>query len=154
MKTVENGASVQLHYKGTFPDGEVFDDSRRRTEPLEVTVGSGRLLSAFEEALIGMEKGQVKNIKLTPEEAYGPINPEATMTVAKSNFPNTFEFEVGNPVRGVSPEGQQVLAKITSFTDDNVVLDMNHPLAGKNLNFEIELVEIETSIVEETISEE
>jgi len=154
MKTVESGTSVQLHYKGTFPDGEVFDDSRRRTEPLEIIVGSGRLLTAFEEALIGMKKGQVKNIKLTPEQAYGPINPEATMTVAKSNFPNTFEFEIGNPVRGVNPQGQQVLAKITSFTDDEVILDMNHPLAGKDINFEIELVEFETPIAEETVSEE
>ena len=154
MKTVTDGNSVKLHYKGTFPDGEIFDNSRNRAEPLEVLVGSGRLLTAFEEALIGMKEGQIKSIKLTPEQAYGPINPEATMTVAKSNFPSNFEFEVGYPVRGVSPQGQQVMAKITSFTDDEVVLDMNHPLAGKDLNFEIELVEIDETTTKETISDE
>jgi peptidylprolyl isomerase len=154
MKTVTDGNSVKLHYKGTLPDGEIFDNSRNRVEPLGVIVGSGRLLTAFEEALIGMKEGQVKNIKLTPAQAYGPIVPEATMTIAKNNFPDTFEFKIGYPVRGVSLEGQQVLAKITSFTDDEVVLDMNHPLAGKDLNFEIELIEIKEAITEETISEE
>ena len=86
MKTVESGTSVQLHYKGTFPDGEVFDDSRRRTEPLEIIVGSGRLLTAFEEALIGMKKGQVKNIKLTSEKAYGSIDPELILKLNWSSL--------------------------------------------------------------------
>jgi peptidylprolyl isomerase len=154
MKTVINGNNVKLHYKGTFHDGEIFDDSRYRVDPLEVLVGSGRFLNAFESALIGMTEGEVKTITLTPEQAYGPVNPEATMTFAKSNFPDSYEFEIGHPVRGVSPDGQQVLAKIVSFTDDEVMLDMNHPLAGKDLNFEIELVEIDEATTKETISEE
>ena len=160
MKTVENGNAVKLHYKGTFLDGEVFDDSRRRVDPLEVLVGSGKFLNAFEEALVGMAEGQIKTVTLTSEQAYGPINPEAVATFGKDNFPEDFEFKIGHPVRGVSPQGQQVIAKIISFTDEDVTLDMNHPLAGKDLNFEIEMVEIEEEVPDtetsdsETSSEE
>lgn len=143
MKTVTDGNSVKLHYKGTFPDGEVFDDSRIRGETMSVMVGAGRLLQSFEEALIGMTEGQTKNISLLAENAYGPTNPEAVTAVPKNVFPENYEFIPGTTVQGAGPEGQTVLAKIVSFDNEEVVLDHNHPLAGKDINFEIELVEIE-----------
>lgn len=144
MKVVENGSSVELHYKGTFPDGEVFDDSRARGDTLNIDVGSGLLLKAFENALIGMTEGQTKTISLTADEAYGHPVQEAIVVAPKSSFPDGFPFMEGLPVQGHGPNGEPVHAKILSFTDTDVTLDHNHPLAGKDINFEIELVEIKT----------
>jgi len=149
MKTVENGNAVKLHYKGTFPNGEVFDDSRERGEMMELLVGAGRLLKGFENALIGMKEGDVKTINLTADEAYGQPVEAAVLTVPKGSFPPEFEFKVGGRVQGAGPMGQPVLAEIVSFTDEEVTLDHNHPLAGKDINFEIELVEIDKSTSEE-----
>ena len=143
MKTVTNGNSVKLHYKGTFPNGEVFDDSRTRGETMNILVGEGRLIDGFESALIGMTEGQVKTVNLTAEEAYGERVPQAVVTAPKSAFPEGFPFEEGMPVSGQGPDGQPMHARIVSFTDTEVTLDHNHPLAGKDINFEIELVEIE-----------
>jgi peptidylprolyl isomerase len=143
MKTVANGNSVKLHYKGTFPNGEVFDCSRDRGEMMELLVGAGRLLKGFESALIGMKEGDVKTINLTADEAYGHPIEEAIRTVPKGAFPPDFNFEVGGRVQGSGPMGQPILAEILSFTEEEVTLDHNHPLAGKDINFEIEVVEIE-----------
>jgi|ETNvirnome_6_100_1030635.scaffolds.fasta_scaffold25876_4 peptidylprolyl isomerase len=154
MKTVENGASVQLHYKGTFPDGEVFDDSKLRGEAMEILVGSGRLLPSFESALIGMTEGEVKNISLTSDEAYGNRTDNAVVAAPTSAFPENFPFEVGLTVQGSGPQGQPIMAKIISFDSAEVVLDHNHPLAGKDINFEIELVKIEDASETENTTEE
>tara|TARA_R110002020_G_scaffold93344_6_gene225273 strand:- start:594 stop:1046 length:453 start_codon:yes stop_codon:yes gene_type:complete len=143
MKTVTNGNNVTVHYKGTFPDGEVFDDSRARGKPMQVIVGQGSLIKGFETALMGMTEGQSKTFSLTADQAYGMPTPEAITTVPRNAFPEDYNFEEGTQVQGQSPSGQVVLAKIVSFNDEGVVLDHNHPLAGKDLNFEIELLEIE-----------
>jgi len=145
MKIVENGNSVELHYKGTFPNGEVFDDSRSRGETMNIEVGEGLLLKAFESALLGMSEGETKTIKLTADEAYGQPIAEAVVTAPRSAFPDGFPFTEGMPVQGQGPNGEPVRAKIVSFTDTDVTLDHNHPLAGKDINFEIELVEIKNS---------
>ena len=143
MKTVTDGHNVKVHYKGTFPDGEVFDDSRIRGEPMQVRVGSGAIIKGFESALVGMTEGQSKTINLTADEAYGQPDPQAVATVSRSAFPPEYVFKEGIRVQGQSPTGQTVVAKIVSFNDEEVVLDHNHPLAGQDINFEIELVEIE-----------
>lgn len=145
MKIVENGNSVELHYKGTFPNGEVFDDSRARGETMNIEVGSGNLLKAFESALLGMSEGETKTINLTADEAYGQPIPEAVVVTPKSAFPEGFPFMEGMPVQGQGPNGEPVRAKIISFTDTDVTLDHNHPLAGKDINFEIELLQINNS---------
>jgi|TARA_A100000164_G_C21417071_1_gene544924 FKBP-type peptidyl-prolyl cis-trans isomerase 2 len=145
MKIVENGSSVELHYKGTFPDGEVFDDSRARGETMNIEVGEGMLIKAFESALLGMSEGETKTINLTADEAYGQPIPEAVVTAPKTAFPDGFPFMEGMPVQGQGPNGEPVRAKIVSFTDTDVTLDHNHPLAGKDINFEIELVQINSS---------
>ena len=142
MKTVENGNTVHVHYKGTFSDGEVFDDSRVRGETIQVQVGNGVLIKGFESALLGMTEGQVKTVNLTSDQAYGPVREEAFITAPKSAFPPDFKFEKGMPVTGNSPKGT-FQARIISFTEDEVKLDHNHPLAGKDINFEIELVKID-----------
>ena len=154
MKTVENGTSVKLHYKGTFPDGEVFDDSRVRGETMNVLVGQGRLIKGFENALLGMTEGQTKSITLTADEAYGQPNPKAIIKAPKTAFPENFDFQEGVSVTGHAANGQPFAAKIVSFDDEEVTLDHNHPLAGKDINFEIELVEIQQDSSEKTTSEE
>ena len=139
---VESGQTVSIHYVGTFEDGTEFDNSREREEAMSHKVGSGFLLQGFEDALPGMAVGDVKKIKLEPEQAYGEINPEAFQTVPHHAFPPNFEFKVDGMVQGQNQEGQALTARIDSVKDSEVILDFNHPLAGKTLNFEIELLDI------------
>jgi len=143
MKTVINGNAVKLHYKGTLSNGEVFDSSHDRGETMSVLVGQGQLIKGFESALLGMAEGETKTINLTSEEAYGPVLDQAIITVPKAAFPEDFLFEEGVTVQGANQSGSPVLAKIVDFNSESVTLDHNHPLAGKDINFEIEMVEIE-----------
>jgi len=140
---VEKGQTVSVHYKGTLDDGSEFDNSHARGEPMQVEVGSGRLIKGFDAALMGMTVGETKNISLSPEDAYGSLNPEAVEEVPKTAFPPDFEFKDGEVVQGRAPTGQPIVARIVEQKENTVVLDMNHPMAGKNLNFEIELVSIQ-----------
>jgi len=143
MKTVTNGNNVKIHYKGTLTNGEIFDDSRSRGSTMQVAVGNGSLIKGFESALVGMTEGQTKKISLTAEQAYGPVIEQAIVSVPKAAFPENFMFEEGVTVQGRNDSGSPVTAKIVNFDDETVTLDHNHPLAGQDLNFEIELVEIE-----------
>ena len=140
---VADGQMVSLHYIGTLDDGTEFDNSRKREEVMSVEVGSGDLIPGFDKALSGMTVGEVKNFKLSPGEAYGEVISEAYQTVPQTSFPSGFELEVGKPVLGRGPSGQPIPAKIDSVGDDSVVLNFNHPLAGKTLNFEVELLSID-----------
>jgi peptidylprolyl isomerase len=142
MRTVEVGNNVKIHYVGTLTDGTEFDSSRVRGTPIAFVAGESRLLPAFENQVVGMQEGESKSFTLTTEEAYGPHNPEAINVVPRTQFPEDYLFEVGAQVQGTSPVGSPVFAKIESFTDNDVTLDMNHPLAGKDLTFEVEIVEI------------
>ena len=147
MKTVEVGNNVKVHYKGTLSDGTEFDNSRRRghpgsVEPMAVEVGTSGLISGFSNALVGMTEGQTKTVTLSPDDAYGERVEEAVQSVPKKAFGPDFEFVVGTTIQGNGPSGP-FLAKIQSLEEETVVLDMNHPLAGQELNFEIEILEIE-----------
>ena len=142
-KKVKKGQTVSVHYVGTLDDGTEFDSSRIRNEAVSFEVGSGQLISGFDSAVSGMKIGEVKKVKLEPEQAYGDVNPGAFQTVPHSNFPPDFSFEVDSMVRGQDEQGDQVVARIDKINDDTVVLDFNHPLAGKSLNFEIELLSVE-----------
>ena len=146
--TVKNGDTVTIHYKGTFDDGTEFDSSYSKGEPMTVTVGTGQLISGFDKALDGMTEGETKSISLTSDEAYGPANPENVTTLEKNVFPEDFEFENGRVVPLMGPGGQQFLATITESTDNDVTFDLNHPMAGKDLNFDIEVLEIKTTETE------
>ena len=140
---VEKGHNVKVHYKGTFVDGTEFDNSYDREQTLDFQVGSNNLLDAFNDALLGMTKGQTKTISVKAEDAYGTHDPEAVAVVPRTAFPPEYEFAEGMQVQGADPEGRMVLAKILTVEEENITLDVNHPLAGKDLNFEVELVEIE-----------
>ena len=138
----QTGNIVSVHYQGTFDDGTVFDSSRSRGEPMTFEVGSGQLIEGFDSAVSGMTVGEVKTVALTPEQGYGPRSEEAVQEVPKTAFPNDFDFEAGQTVLAQNPDGSSFQAVIDSVGDDTVRVDMNHPMAGKNLNFEIELVNI------------
>ena len=138
---VKTGHNVQVHYKGTFTDGTVFDESRTRGKTLEFQVGSGQMISGFNDAVVGMDEGETKSVTLTSENAYGAPNPEAFQTVPKEAFGEDFDFVLEGMIRGNGPQGPFV-AKIHEIEDDSIVLDFNHPLAGKDLNFEIEVVSV------------
>lgn len=142
-KTVTEGQFVKVHYIGTLNDGTEFDNSYQRQETLDFQVGNPQLLAAFSSALVGMSTGDKKSFQVPAEEAYGPHDPEATVTVGRDSFPEGFEFNPGDTVEGSTSDGTPVLAKIISAIENDVELDLNHPLAGQTLNFEVELVEIQ-----------
>jgi peptidylprolyl isomerase len=139
---VTNGHNVSVHYKGTLSDGTEFDNSRTRGSTINFEVGSGRMIRGFNDAVVGMTAGETKSVTLTPETAYGPRNEEAFQKVPREAFGPDFEFIVGGTIQGNGPAGP-FLAKIFELQDDHVVLDMNHPLAGQHLNFEIEVVSVD-----------
>jgi FKBP-type peptidyl-prolyl cis-trans isomerase 2 len=139
---VTNGHNVKVHYKGTLTDGTEFDNSRTRGQTLDFQVGASRLIRGFNEALLGMTEGQTKKVTIPPESAYGSRDPEALKTVPKEAFGEEFKFKVGGTIQGNGPAGP-FLAKIHALEEEQVILDMNHPLAGEELNFEIELVEVD-----------
>jgi|TARA_Y100000310_G_scaffold192811_1_gene192719 FKBP-type peptidyl-prolyl cis-trans isomerase 2 len=141
---VENGHNVQVHYKGSLSDGTEFDNSRARGKTLNFKVGSGRMISGFNDAVVGMKAGETKSFTLAPEQAYGPHDPKAKQVVPKEAFGPDFEFIIGGTIQGNGPTGP-FLAKIQEVVDNEVTLDMNHPLAGKELNFDIELVAVEAN---------
>jgi len=142
MSTVENGNTISVHYRGTLNDGTEFDSSHSRNETLTFEVGSGQMIPGFDTAVVGMTTGETKNITLTPEEAYGPINTEAVVDISKDNFPDDFEYVEGAMIQGFGPNGP-VIGTINEVKEEAVNVDFNHPMAGKDLNFEIELVEIQ-----------
>ena len=148
---VGNGSLVKLHYVGTHDDGTEFDSSRTRGEPMSVVVGAGQLIEGFNDALVGMTTGETKTFTLAPEEAYGDVNPDAVTTMSRSQFPDDFTINEGDQIPLTSPGGQNVLGTVKEFTDEDVLIDLNHPMAGKNLTFEVEVLSIETDAEQASI---
>ena len=150
MMTVENGNNVSVHYRGTLSNGTEFDNSKSRGQTLNFTVGSGQMIPGFDRALLGMSAGETKTVTFGPDDAYGARNEEAIQDVPKSAFGEGFQFLVGEVVQGNGPQGP-FMAKIQEEREEEVVLDFNHPLAGEELSFEIELVSVnEATPVEAT----
>lgn len=145
MPKVKNGDTVKVHYTGKLTEeGTVFDSSRER-EPLEFTLGEGQLIPGFEEAVIGMEEGEDTTIELASEDAYGERREDLELEVSKDDLPNNIEPEVGMQLQMQQQEnGQAIPVQITAVEDDLVKLDANHPLAGQDLTFDIELIEVES----------
>ncbi|MFH1849437.1 MAG: peptidylprolyl isomerase [archaeon] len=138
---VEHGNKVQVEYMGTLDDGTVFDSSANHGRPLEFEVGAGNVIAGFEEAVLGMEDGQEKDVVLPPEKAYGAYNPDLIKRMPRSQFPENVELKTGL-VLGISLQnGVKLPAKIVEVTGQEVVLDLNPPLAGKTLHFKIRLLQ-------------
>lgn len=144
MDKVESGHFVSVHYKGTLENGEIFDTSEGR-HPMEVEMGAGQIITGFEKALMGMALNEKKVFTLEPDEAYGNRDDSLTHSFDRSEIPAEMDVEVGQTVALSSPEGQQVPAQIVEVDEKKVVVDLNHPLAGKTLTFDIEVVGISDS---------
>lgn len=138
---IKDGDTIKIDYTGTLDDGTVFDSSENHDEALEFTVGAGQVIPGFEEAVIGMEIGEEKKFRVEACEAYGEVNPALTQTVPSSLLQADEEITEGMMIMVGTADGQQMPAKITEVTDENITLDMNHPLAGKALTFSIKVVE-------------
>lgn len=141
MTEVKAGDTVSIHYKGTLDDGSVFDSSEGR-EPLQFTVGSGQIIPGLDSALPGMKVGEAKTVRVSADKAYGPVNPQARQPVPRDQFPPDIPLEVGRQLQVQTQNGQVLPVAIVEVNEDNVVLDANHPLAGKDLTFDISLVSI------------
>ncbi len=137
---IKKGDKVKVDYTGTLEDGTVFDTSEGK-EPLEFEVGSGQLIKGFDDAVIGMEKGDEKEIKLEPADAYGDYNPALTQKVPRESLPKEPEPKPGMSLLMVLPDGKRFPVTISEVTDEEVTLDLNHPLAGKTLTFRIKIVD-------------
>ena len=140
--TAQNGNIVQVHYTGTLQDGTMFDTSVGR-EPLEFTLGEDRMIQGFEQAVLGMKTGESKTVTIPAKDAYGPHNADMTLVVNREELPEDITPEVGQQLEMTGSDGGTIIVIITEVSDTTVTLDANHPLAGKDLTFEIELVSIE-----------
>ena len=136
------GKICRVHYKGTFNDGTQFDSSYDRGEPLEFICGAGMMIRGFDAAVADMEVGQIVDVHLMPEEAYGMPDPNAVMTFEIAQLPGSEELEVGQQVYLSNEMGQPFPVKVTAKDDSTITLDANHEMAGKELNFKIELLEV------------
>jgi len=140
MKKVETTSKVKVHYTGRLEDGTVFDTSiAEGREPLEVELGLGQLIKGFETGLIDMSEGEKKTIEISVEDAYGEPKPEFINEVPKTNVPEG--IQVGESLQGMGPQGP-VNVQVIAVNEETVTLDANHPLAGKNLIFDLEVVSI------------
>lgn len=141
MVQAKSGDTVQVHYTGKLADGTVFDSSKDR-EPLEFAIGEGQIIPGFEQAVIGMAPGESKTTEISSEEAYGPHRPEMVLEVDREQIPEDIEVETGQQLQVQHPSGQQIPVVVTQVADSKVTLDANHPLAGQDLTFDIELVKV------------
>tara|TARA_B100000683_G_scaffold194275_1_gene187344 strand:- start:6158 stop:6580 length:423 start_codon:yes stop_codon:yes gene_type:complete len=140
---MENGQKVSIHYIGTLEDGTEFDNSRTRNTPLEFQLGTGQVIPGFESAVKSMEVGETRDVQIESAQAYGDVNPEGFQVFPAHMFPEDFDFTPGAFVAGQSEDGRQFQARVVVREDDLVKIDLNHPLAGKNLNFNIELLSVQ-----------
>jgi peptidylprolyl isomerase len=141
MTQAKQGDTVKVHYTGKLDDGTVFDSSVERG-PLEFTLGAGNVIAGFEQAVTGMNQGESKTVTIPSEEAYGPHRPEMEVQVGRKQFPPDLNPQVGQQLQVKQGDGEVLIVLVTGLTGDKVTLDANHPLAGKDLTFEIELLEV------------
>jgi len=136
---IKNGDRVKVHYTGKLEDGQIFDSSLER-EPLEFVVGAGQVISGFEEAIIDMEIGERKTFTIMAEEAYGIAREDLKFSVQRSMLPEG--VQVGDMLEAYQPDGNVFVVKVDELNDLTAILDANHPLAGKNLIFDVEIIDI------------
>ncbi|MFC1860805.1 peptidylprolyl isomerase [Chloroflexota bacterium] len=141
LKMTQDGNTIKVHYKGTLQDGFVFDSSVGG-EPLEFTIGARQMIPGFEAAVMGMQVGQSKTVTIPSDDAYGPHMAERVWTIEREQLPEEAKPEVGQQVQLQRIDGLTIEAAVCEVTETAVKVDTNHPLAGKDLTFEIELVEI------------
>ncbi|MFP4369616.1 MAG: FKBP-type peptidyl-prolyl cis-trans isomerase [Bacteroidota bacterium] len=138
---VKKGDTVKIHYTGKLESGEVFDSSKDR-EPLEFTVGTGQVIPGFENGILGMDKGETKTVEVPVDEGYGSYRDDLIFEIAKSELPPDIDPSVGERLQMQNDQGQVIGVTVSKVTDDTLFIDANHPLAGKDLEFDIELIDV------------
>ena len=141
MSNAKSGDTVKIHYTGTLDDGSQFDSSAGR-DPLEFEVGSGQVIPGFDKAVEGMAVGDSKNVRIEPDEAYGPRHEQLVQEVDCSLLPDDLDPREGMTLQSSNPDGQTMQFMVTAVAEETITVDANHPLAGQALSFDIELVEI------------
>jgi peptidylprolyl isomerase len=141
MSQAKSGDTVTIHYTGTLEDGTEFDSSAGR-DPLQFTVGSGQVIPGFDQAVEGMAVGDKKSVHIEPEQAYGPRQDQMIHEVPKSALPPNLEPEIGMGLQARNQQGENIRLTVTDVGEETITVDANHPLAGKALHFEIELMQI------------
>ncbi|MCV3270498.1 FKBP-type peptidyl-prolyl cis-trans isomerase [Roseobacter sinensis] len=141
MTQVKTGDTVGIHYTGTLADGTTFDSSEGR-DPLQFVVGSGQVLSGLDAALPGMGLGEKKTVEVACADAYGPINPQMRQAVPREGIPDDVPLDIGTLLNVETPEGQAMQVMVVAADDATVTIDANHPLAGQDLSFDIEVMSI------------
>ena len=141
MAQAKQGDTVKVHYTGKLEDGSVFDNSIDR-DPLQFEVGTGQVIPGFEQAVIGMSPDELKTIEVPADEAYGPYREEMAVVVDQNQFPADLNIEVGQQLQVNQSEDQKIIVMVTDVSESGITLDANHPLAGKDLTFDIQLIEI------------
>ena len=139
---LNKGDIVKIEYEGTLDNGEVFDSSKNHDKPLEFTIGENQVIPGFEQAVMGLEKGEEKDVKINSSEAYGNRHEELVKKIPKTALPQSMQLQAGMVLGLASPDGRQIPAKISAVGENDVDIDLNHPLAGQNLNFKIKLIEV------------
>jgi peptidylprolyl isomerase len=142
MSQAKSGDTVRIHYTGTLDDGTQFDSSKDR-EPLEFEVGSGQVIPGFDKAVEGMSVGEEKSVNIASDDAYGPHHAQMVQEVPMSALPQGLEPETGMGLQAQGQDGQPINLLVTEVNEESITVDANHPLAGKDLNFDIELVDID-----------
>ncbi|TYB87153.1 peptidylprolyl isomerase [Oceaniovalibus sp. ACAM 378] len=141
MAEAKSGDTIKMHYTGSLEDGTVFDSSEGR-DPLEFELGSGQIIPGLDSALAGMGKGEEKTVTIPCDQAYGAHDPARIQSVPREQFPDHIPAEVGTQLQVQTPDGQAMPVVIADVSDTEVTLDANHPLAGRDLTFAVEIVEI------------
>jgi len=141
MTEVKTGDTVRIHYTGTLADGTTFDSSEGR-EPLEFTVGSGEIIPGLDAALPGMAEGDKKTVDIPADQAYGQPDPNAKQAVPRDDIPDDIPLDIGTQLQVQTPQGQVMPVTVAEVTEAEVILDANHPLAGRDLTFAIEVVSV------------
>ncbi|HUT30095.1 MAG TPA: peptidylprolyl isomerase [Sedimentisphaerales bacterium] len=141
MEEAKSGDTVRVHYTGKLDDETTFQTSIGR-DPLEFTIGEERIIPALENAVIGMKPGDAKTVKISAEDAFGPYHEDLVRTIERSEFATDLQPKVGQRLNLSEPSGHEIAVTVTDFSEASVTLDANHPLAGEDLVFDIELVEI------------
>ena len=142
MQQAKRGDKVRIHYTGRLDDGTVFDSSED-ADPIEFTIGAGEVIPGFEDAIVGMSAGDQKTERIDSDRAYGERRDELIFTVGRDQMPEDAELEVGDMLRLGFPDGTTADVQVADIADSGVTLDANHPLAGKTLTFDLQLVSIE-----------
>ena len=141
MTEAKTGATVRIHYTGSLEDGSVFDSSQGR-DPLEFTLGSGQVIPGFDVAVAGMTTGEKKRVTIPADQAYGQPDPRAIQAIPRENIPAEIPLEVGLQLQAQSPQGYPIPVTVVEISENEVTLDANHHLAGKDLTFDLELVSV------------